>query len=86
MKNLIFSFLSSGKDPAVLLMAASIRKYAGNLSNSPIWMLIPKPKVELADEIKEQLQIYNVDVIPFEIDPEILKFPFAGYVYAAGNC
>ncbi len=85
MKNLIFAFNSSGKDPDILLMVASIRKFAGKLSNNPIWMLIPDTVNEIPIEIKEQLSSHKVQLISYKIDTDVINFPFAGYVFAAAT-
>ncbi|MHA1968418.1 MAG: flavin reductase family protein [Candidatus Hodarchaeales archaeon] len=85
MEKLIFAFISTGRDPDVLLMAASIRKFAGKLSDCPIWMFLPSSVEEIPEKMNEQLQVFKIDVIPFEVDPEISKFPFAGYVLAAAS-
>lgn len=85
MEKLIFSCASSGSDPEILIMAGSIREFAGAFSDFPIYVLVPKPENRITEEMKEQLSSLNVQVIPFSVDPDSMKFPFASWVYAAAT-
>ncbi len=84
MEKLIFAYTSSASDLEIPILAASIRKFAGTLSECPIWVLIPKTKNEIPKEIKKQLLSLDVQIIPFLVDPD-LKFPFARYVLAVAT-
>ncbi|UCC18527.1 MAG: flavin reductase family protein [Promethearchaeota archaeon] len=84
MKKLIFAYFSDCSDPKDLLLAASIRKFGGSLSDYPIWVLIPKREENVANEMKNLFLLLNVDLIPFSTEDE-LKFPFITYVLAAAN-
>jgi len=64
------------------LLAESIRAFAGSLSQAPIWILTPEYGKQLSTTIKEKLLALNVILTPFEIDYEILRFPFTGEVIA----
>jgi len=87
MEQVIFAWIleSDGLDPRTPLLIKSIRKFAGIFSASPIWVLVPNSENELSDEQKDQLLSLDVQLIPFSVDPEVLKFPFAGYVLATAT-
>jgi len=65
-----------------LLLAASIRDFGGSISSKPIWFFAPKLD-GLSSEARLLLEKLNVEIIPFEIDQEVLKFPFTGHAEAA---
>jgi hypothetical protein len=88
MEKLVFACVAPARGPGldfnVPLLAASIRSFAGILSDCPIWVLIPESEDEIC-KTKEQLESLDVMVIRFSIDPEVLTFPFSGYVRAAAT-
>lgn len=75
-------FPSKSSETNVLLLAESIRAFAGSLSQAPIWCFTPESEKQLSTTVKEKLLAQNVTLISFEIDYEILRFPFAGEVLA----
>ena len=80
MEKLIFACFASGKDFNPVLWAASIRKFAGSLSNSPIWVIIPDSRQNLDHRLEKKLVPLNVEIISCEPDLDIKSFPFANYV------
>ncbi len=82
MEKIIFACFTSGKDFRTALWAASIRKFAGSLSNSPIWVIISDSKNTLDDKLEEALISLDVNIINYETDSKINKFPFVEYVKA----
>jgi hypothetical protein len=66
-----------------LLLAESIRAFAGSLSRSPIWCFTPEIGEPLSKAFTERLQLLDVTLIPFEIDREVLRFPFTAEAHAA---
>jgi hypothetical protein len=64
-----------------LILARSIRKFAGVYSSNPIWVMLPNG--QLGQEIEYALQNQDARLLSFEIDSDILEFPFAGKVLAA---
>ena len=84
MEKIIFACFASGKDFSTALWAASIRKFGGSLSNSPIWVNIPDSKNTLDINLEKELISLDVDIIDYEIDLKLKKFPFADYVKATG--
>ncbi|MFX1512031.1 MAG: hypothetical protein ACFFCQ_05560 [Promethearchaeota archaeon] len=87
MNSLIFACLVDSDDSKhkALILAKSIRKFAGTLSNSPIWVLIPDTDYKIPTKMKEQLRPLDVQLIPFSVNQKVLKFPFAGVVFAAAT-
>lgn len=88
MDKLIFTCMapshSPGLDIYTPLFAASIRMFGGILSECPVWVLIPQFEDDISEETRKLVSL-DVTVIPFKIDPDVLKFPFAGYVRAAAT-
>jgi hypothetical protein len=66
-----------------ILLADSIRTFAGSLSGNPILYFKPEYGKQLSSAAKDRLVSLNVKVIPFKIDFETLQFPLAGEVFAA---
>ncbi len=66
-----------------LLLAESIRDFGGSLSDQTIWFFAPKLDRDLSLDTMTCFQGLNVEVIPMEIDQEVLKFPFTGHAEAA---
>jgi hypothetical protein len=66
-----------------LLLAESVRAFAGSLSRCPIWCFTPELEEPLSEAFIERLQPLGVALIPFEIDREVLRFPFTGEAHAA---
>jgi flavin reductase (DIM6/NTAB) family NADH-FMN oxidoreductase RutF len=84
MEKLVFAYFSDCSDPKDLILAASIREFGESLSNYPIWVLVPKSKENINNEMKNSFLSLNVDLIPISTKDEP-KFPFITYVLAAAN-
>lgn len=66
-----------------LLLAESIRAFAGSLAQAPIWFLTPDIDKQLSSIFKQRLPALDISLIPIRIDRKILDFPLAGDVLAA---
>lgn len=66
-----------------LLLVESIRTFAGSLSRAPIWLFTPEYGEQLSEVVIKRLLALNVALEPFEVDAEVVQFPFTGDVYAA---
>lgn len=66
-----------------LLLAESIRAFAGSLAQAPIWFLTPDIDKQLSAIFKQRLPALDISLIPIRIDRKILDFPLAGDVLAA---
>jgi len=84
MKNLIYAYMSDCSDPKDLILAASIRKFGGSLSDNPIWVLIPRTVESVAKRMRELFLSMNVRLISFSREDEP-DFPFITHVLAAAN-
>lgn len=84
-QNLIYTTLAiPGKSEGdILLLVKSIRSFGGGLAANPIWVLVPAPLGTLSDDTQKKLDQLKAQIIPFEIAPEILEFPFAAKIAAA---
>jgi hypothetical protein len=65
-------------------LAHSIRTYAGELCFNPIWLFSQRSEDELSEDTRQELFSLGARLISFDLDPVEMKFPFAGYVTAAG--
>jgi len=73
---------SEGEITNAILFAESIRTFAGSLSKVPIWYFTPELEKEISSDVKNHLSRLNVNLITFQLDSEVLEFPFAGQVFA----
>ena len=71
---------SSEKD--AVLLAESIRTYAGSLSQAPIWYFVPKIGREFSELVKKKLDSLDVELIPFDAETEGMQIPFTSQVIA----
>ena len=63
-----------------LLFAESIREFAGDLSQAPIWCYVPESDKQISTTVKERLLALDVLLLPFM---ESQRFPFMGHAQAA---
>ncbi len=68
-----------------LLLAESIRSFGSALSRAPIWFFVPDYGEPLSEDTRDRLLALGVTLTPFEIDPEVARFPFTGDAEAAAN-
>jgi hypothetical protein len=86
-----FAFLvTAGEAEAqALLLTSSIRAFAGVYASAPIQAFYPANSRGLTTETSAKLKNLDVQLLPFEIDPEALDFPFglkASTAAAAEKC
>ncbi|MCB8922761.1 MAG: hypothetical protein H6662_14330 [Ardenticatenaceae bacterium] len=65
-----------------LLLAASIRRFAGAWADSPIWVFVPQDAGQLSLAEAAQFAELGVDILPFALDTDIGQFPFAAKIGA----
>jgi hypothetical protein len=85
-ERLIFSsvvYATEFSETAAVLLAESIRDFAGALSKVPIRYVVTDYGKKLSLPTRQKLQRLGVELMPFKMDPETAKFPFAAYVNAA---
>ena len=83
---LIFASIVSPRKASetnALLLVESIRSFAGSHSRDQIWFFTPGHGERLSTTVRDRLLSLNVTLIPFEIDPEVARFPFTGEATAA---
>ncbi len=87
MKLVIASIMHPDKHSEInaLLLAGSIRSFAGSLSDTPICYYIPNNEEEISEHAKNRLHELDVKLIPFDIDTNVARFPFMGHAYAAAQ-
>ena len=66
-----------------LLLAESIRSFGGALSRAQIWYFIPDYGEPLSEDTRNRLLALGVTLTPFEIEPDVARFPFTGDAEAA---
>jgi hypothetical protein len=85
MNRLIFSTLleDKGDENRTLLLAESIRAFAGDLSSASIWIFLSKSVEQLSNQSRAQFDALEVDLHPFQVDSQVASFPFAKKVVAS---
>ncbi|UCH61170.1 MAG: hypothetical protein JSV61_06730 [Anaerolineales bacterium] len=58
-----------------LLLAESLRAFAGEFSKAPLWYFIPEDGINLTAAIERRLRALNVQLVRVNIEPEILRTP-----------
>jgi hypothetical protein len=85
-KRLIFAsvvYPTTFSESSALLLAESIREFAGSLSQSSIWYILLHYGKEHSRTVLERFRNIDVQLFPFDVNPEILRFPFAVDALAA---
>ncbi len=85
MRKFIFACMASSGPSArqSLILARSIRSFAGVFSDQSVWVLVPNEENNVPADLREKLLALNVRLVPFEIDQAALAFPFADKVFAS---
>jgi len=76
-------FPSKSSEQNALLLTESIRAFAGSLSKNPIWCFVPNSGKQLSTSVKNKLLGMNITLMPFDVDYDILRFPFMAQILAA---
>jgi len=87
-KRLVFtSVVTPGRpsETGAVLLAESIRAFAGCLSGSPIRFYVPGNGDEVSSEAEDRLLALDVELVHFRVDKESARFFFASQVVAAAK-
>ena len=77
-------FIAGHKDiPKALILAESIRSFAGEFSAAPIWLMVPQGSRQPSKKIRKKIDALDLELHSFEIDAQASGFPFAGKVVAS---
>jgi len=85
-KNLVFASTvhpRKASETNAVLLAESIRAFAGSLSRAPVWCFTPEADEPLSEDFMERTLALDVALIPFKIEDDIRRFPFTGEAHAA---
>jgi hypothetical protein len=87
MERLMFATISaSGRlTKEALLFIESLRTFGENFADYAVILLTPAAAGPLSDEDREKCDALNVRLIPFDVDEDARKFPFASLVYASAE-
>lgn len=85
MHRLMFSFMITPGETELdgLMLAGSIRAFAGEFRDAPIRVLIPEVDKRLSEATRTQLESMDARLIRFPIDQATFEFPYAGKVFAS---
>jgi hypothetical protein len=85
MDRLTFAFMvTPGEtDREALMLAESIRAFAGDFRDGGIQVMIPEIETQLAAATRAQFESLSVRIARFPINRDLLEFPFAAKVLAA---
>lgn len=78
-------FPDRSSETNALLLAESIRAFAGSLSQAPVWFYVPQNGKQLSAIATNKLSSLDVTLVPFDVDEEVLQFPFTGHSIAAAQ-
>jgi hypothetical protein len=84
---LIFASFAENREQLdhTLILAESIRTFAGKFREAPIWIYVPENLLEQNQEIREKLDALRVEIKTSQAPAEALRFYFAGKVFAAAK-
>jgi len=68
-----------------LILAESIRSFAGDYAAQPVWFLIPEGKNRFSKSNLAKINSLDVGIQVFELNPQAEDFPFASKVVAAAD-
>lgn len=86
MEKLVFSsvvYANEFSERGAILLAESVRAFAGGVSRAPIWYFIPDYGKKLSAHAEKKFKEFDVTLFHFAVDADVLKFPFTGDVLAA---
>jgi hypothetical protein len=76
-------FPSKTSETNALLLAESIRTFAGSLSQARIWFFVPESETQLSSIVRDKMLALNVTLVPFEVNSKVAHFPFTSMAVAA---
>ncbi len=87
MSDLIFACMSldTASVRQMLLLAESLRRWGGELSDAPFWLLVPRGEEAYLEGFQGRLSGADVRIADFEVDLQAASFPFARKVLAAAE-
>ncbi len=82
---MIFACFVAGQEdiPKALILAESIRTFAGDFSVAPIWLMVAQGNAQFSKKTNSRIDALEIILHSFEIDPQAASFPFAGKVVAS---
>ena len=85
MHNMSFGCFASSKNGATkaLLLAESIRTFAGEFSGLPFLLVLSLGGEQLTRKQQANIDQLDVHLLTIELDPDVASFPFAGKVAAS---
>ena len=78
-------FPREGSETNAILLAESLRGFAGNLSENPISFYTPGDGAGLSEAFRERLSGLGGALVPFVIEDELRGFPFMAHAFAAAR-
>jgi hypothetical protein len=82
---MLFAFMvvPAQTEQEAIILVESIRTFAGQFADSPIWALVPMGMGDLSPTTQARFEASNVTLLPFPIAEDSRGFPFAAKVQAA---
>jgi hypothetical protein len=87
MVKLIFacSISPGASELEAVILARSIRTFAGRFSDSPVWFLVSESDQVIQEETERRLLDLDARLIPHSVEAPVLTFPFALKVVASAT-
>ncbi|MCB2209579.1 hypothetical protein KQH62_01680 [bacterium] len=76
------TFAAQGYEVQTLILVSSLRRFGGRFANIPVWVYVPENR-PLSGPAWEALQDLGAEMVPFLINDEFQRFPFAAKTLAA---
>jgi hypothetical protein len=76
------TFAARRYEVQALMLVKSLRDFGGDYADLPVWVYVPE-RQPLTGPAWDALQALDVEMVPFLIDEDFRRFPFAGKTLAA---
>lgn len=79
----VLGFLSARRyEVQALILVHSLRQFGAKLSDIPVWIYAPEGQ-EMQGPAFDALKELNVEIIPFDLEQALWKFPFTSKAMAS---
>ena len=69
----------------ISILENSLRTFGGELRECPFWVMVPEIMNEFSSSEIDQFKKPKVNVLTYDINPDLIEFPFSFKVFAAAK-
>ena len=86
-QDLIFAVFAEDAEQLnhAILLAESIRAFAGRYRNNPVWIFVPRGGIEISPDLEARMRELRVELGESSAPDEVLWFYYAAKVFAAAQ-